>query len=123
MSPSLLNEFRFGVSRETDRRGPPPGAPSVKDFGVAAIAPTSEPAIESISVSSYFSTGGNFPRVGFASVDTMRYARGRNTLNFGGAIERSRVNELSGTTQGGSFSFTGDITGRREREQISRINA
>jgi hypothetical protein len=49
-TPTLLNDFRFGVVRETDRRGPPSNAPSLASFGVMGVYPPSVPAIESISV-------------------------------------------------------------------------
>ena len=114
-SPSVLNEFRFGVARETDKRGPPPNAPSPQDFGVAGVPPTSIPSIEGITVTSYFSTGtfppGSFPRVSFMWNDTIRWVRGRHAFAFGGSYERARLEELTETTKGATFNFSGDATG------------
>src|SRR5205823_4726080 len=81
-SPSLLNDFRFGVTRETTSRHPPEGTPNVRDFGVQNIYQTSNKAIESFSVSGYFSFGqfadSIFARTTFDWYDTVRWIAGRH---------------------------------------------
>ena len=113
-SPNLLNDFTFGVERESDRRGPPSNSPTVAQFGVN-ITQGSVPAIEGITTSGFFGFGsfppGQFPRVGFSWNDTIRYHLGRHSISFGGAFERDRLNELAVTNSNGVFSFAGNITG------------
>ena len=114
-TPNLLNDFRFGVMRETDLRGPPANTPNVKQFGVN-IWQGAVPAIEStFSVSGFFSFGGfpqgYFPRAGFTWADTVRYVHGRHNLSFGGSFERDRLNEFTATNSSGVFAFSGDTTG------------
>ena len=50
-SPTLLNDFRFGVTREVTSRYPPTGVPNVRDLGVQNVYQTPTKAIESFGVS------------------------------------------------------------------------
>ncbi|MEO8594071.1 MAG: carboxypeptidase regulatory-like domain-containing protein [Candidatus Solibacter sp.] len=113
-TPNLLNDFRFGFSYESDRRGPPPNSPSVRDWGVA-ISQGSAPAIEGINVSGFFNFGsfpvGKFPRASFSWSDTARWNHGRHGITFSGQFERDRLNEYTETNQNGVFSFTNASTG------------
>jgi hypothetical protein len=43
--------------------------------------------------------------------DTLRWVRGRHTFAFGGSYERARLEELTETTKGATFNFSGDATG------------
>jgi hypothetical protein len=114
-SPILLNDFRFGVTREITSRHPPANTPNVTDFGVQNIYQTPDKAIESFGVSGFFSFGAFadsvFARTTFDWYDTVRWTRGRHSISAGGAFERARFNQNNRLFQNGTFSFTGDITG------------
>jgi Carboxypeptidase regulatory-like domain len=114
-TPTLLNDFRFGVTREVTSRHPPSNAPNVADFGVQNIYQTPNKAIESFSVSGFFSFGAFadsvFARTTFDWYDTLRWVKGRHSISLGGAFERARFNQNNLLFQNGTFSFTGDITG------------
>jgi hypothetical protein len=114
LSPNLLNDFRFGFARIVSNRQPPPGAPDVADFGVPIYQPPIK-AIQSISISGYFSTGANptarFPRTSYSVADDVRWTRGRHSFAFGGVVERDQLNMVNVLGLPGSFSFSGDTTG------------
>src|SRR5262249_6848012 len=86
-SPNLINDFRFGYHREVNNRFVPPGVPNVADLGVKVWQPLEYKAIESVSVSGFFSTGDNdaarFPRSTWTLADTMRWTKGRHNVAFG----------------------------------------
>jgi hypothetical protein len=113
-SPSVLNDFHFGFSYESDRRGPPSNSPSVQQLGVA-ISQGSAPAIEGITVTGFFNFGsfpvGKFPRASFSWSDTLRWVHGRHTVTVSGQIERDRLNEYTETNQNGVFTFQNATTG------------
>ncbi len=114
-TPTLLNDFRFGVTRETTSRHPPSNTPNVADFGVKNIYQTPSKAIESFSVAGFFTYGAFadsvFARTTFDWYDTLRWVKGRHSISLGGAFERARFNQDNLLFQNGTFSFTGDITG------------
>ena len=113
-SPDLLNDFRFGFMRIVSIRQPPANTPTVADFGVPIFQPPI-PAIQSISISGYFSTGANptakFPRTGFSYLDDLRWTRGRHSFAFGGIYERDQLNMVNVLGLPGTFTFSGDTTG------------
>ncbi|MGI8990779.1 MAG: carboxypeptidase regulatory-like domain-containing protein [Bryobacteraceae bacterium] len=115
LSPALLNDFRFGITRETTSRHPPANAPNVADFGVKNIYQTPNKAIESFNVSGFFGFGAFadsvFARTTFDWYDTLRWVKGRHAISLGGSFERARFNQNNHLFQNGTFSFTGDITG------------
>ena len=112
--PSLLNDFRVGFARTVSNREPPPGTPSVGDFGVNIFQPPVQ-TIQSLSVSGYFSTGdlptAMFPRTSFSWTDDVRWTRGRHSFAFGGVVERDRFNMVNTLGEAGTFTFSGDTTG------------
>ena len=114
-SATLLNDFRFGVTRESTSRHPPPNTPNVADFGVQNIYQTSDKAIESFGVSGFFSFGAFadsvFARTTFDWYDTARWVVGRHNIALGGAFERARFNQNNHLFQNGTYSFTGDTSG------------
>ena len=114
-SPTLLNDFRFGVTREITSRHPPANTPNVADFGVKNIYQTPDKAIESFGVSGFFSFGAFadsvFARTTFDWYETLRWVKGRHNIALGGAFERARFNQNNLLFQNGTYSFTGDITG------------
>ena len=113
--PTLLNDFRFGVTREITSRHPPPNTPNVTDFGVKNVYQTPNKAIESFNVSGAFGFGAFadsvFARTTFDWYDTLRWVKGRHTISLGGSFERARFNHNNHLFQNGTYSFTGDITG------------
>ncbi len=114
-SPTLLNDFRFGVTREVTHRAPPPGTPSVRDFGVQNIYQGPDKTLEGMTVSGDFSFGalakGYFARATFAWYDSIRWVKGRHNYSFGGSLERDRWNKLNDLNVYGVFTFSGDSTG------------
>ncbi len=113
---SLLNDFRFAFSRIVSIRQPPPDTPNVADFGVGIYQPTDVPKqIQSLGVSSYFSTGANptakFPRTSFYVLDDIRWVHGKHSFSFGGVFEKDQLNMVNVLGLPGTFSFTGDTTG------------
>jgi hypothetical protein len=113
-SSNLLNDFRFAFARIVSIRQSPPNAPSVGDFGVPIFQPTPK-LIQSLSVSSYFSTGANptakFPRTSFTMLDDVRWVHGKHSFAFGGLFEKDQLNMVNVLGQAGTFTFTGDTTG------------
>jgi hypothetical protein len=112
---NLLNDFRFAFARIVSIRQPPPGTPNVADFGVPIYQPTTDKAIQSLSVSSYFSTGANptakFPRTSFIVLDDVRWVHGKHSFAFGGLFEKDQLNMVNVLGLPGTFTFTGDTTG------------
>ncbi len=113
--PNAINDFRFGVTRETTSRHPPTNTPNMTDFGVKNLYQTPSKAIESFGVSGFFSFGAFadavFARSTFDWYDTLRLVKGRHSIAVGGAFERARFNHNNLLFQNGTYSFTGDITG------------
>ncbi|MCU1261029.1 MAG: TonB-dependent receptor plug [Bryobacterales bacterium] len=113
--PSLVNDFRIGYHRETNERFVPPGAPNVNDFGVKIAEPTAYKAIESVSVSGFFSIGdgtdARYPRATWTLSDTLRWIRGRNSVAVGFRGDLLRLDELNLFNEFGAYTFNSNITG------------
>lgn len=114
-SSKLLNDFRFGFTRIVSIRQPPIGTPTVADFGVPIYQPPTAPAIQSVSISGYFSTGGlptaKFPRMEYSYTDDLRWVHGKHSFAFGGIYARDSFNMVNVLGLPGTFSFSGDTTG------------
>lgn len=114
-SSNLLNDFRVGFSRIVSIRQPPAGTPTVATFGVPIYQPTTAPAIQSISVSGYFSTGAlptaKFPRTDFSYTDDLHWVHGKHSFAFGVIFEKDQLNMVNVLGLPGTFSFSGDTTG------------
>lgn len=114
-TPSLINDFRFGYHREANDRFVPPGAPNVNDFGVHVNEPTAYKAIESVSVSGFFSIGdgtdARYPRGTWTLSDTLRWNHGRNNLAVGFRGDWLRMDELNLFNEFGSYTFSSNFTG------------
>jgi hypothetical protein len=114
-SSKLLNDFRFGFTRIVSIRQPPIGTPTVATFGVPIYQPPTAPAIQSISISGYFSTGANptakFPRTDYSYTDDLRWVHGKHSFAFGGIYEKDSLNMVNVLGLPGTFSFSGDTTG------------
>ncbi len=114
-SPTLLNDFRFGVTREVTHRSPPPGTPDVRDFGVQNIFQGPDKSIEGMTISGFLKFGdlgeGYFARTTFAWYDSLRWVLGRHNIALGGAFERDRWDKLNALNEYGIFTFSSDATG------------
>ena len=113
-SPSLLSDTRFTFYRVSSARIPPPGAPSVRDFGVNIYTPNPN-SIENISVSGSFGTGDDpvavYARTGYEFTEQVFWTRGRHSVIFGGEVAAIGLNENNQARLPGSFTFTGDYSG------------
>ena len=114
-SSELLNDFRMGFTRIVSIRQPPAGTPTVATFGVPIYQPPTAPAIQSISISGYFSTGANptakFPRTDFSFTDDLHWVHGKHSFAFGGIFEKDQLNMVNVLGLPGTFTFSGDTTG------------
>ena len=108
--PNLINDFRFGYSREAARRGPASTVPSVKALGSNIPFQPATNAIQQIRVNGFFNFGDNptasFIRNNFTWSDDVSWVAGRHDLRFGGVIERSRVDLNNLFFQPAEFSFS-----------------
>ena len=115
ISPSLLNEFRFGYNRVHSRRAPPSGAPGMKELGARLPLYPSLPSIAEINAVGFFNIGDNleakFVRNGFEWNDQASWTLGRNSIQFGGEIARYRVDIVNEFRRAGHFVFRGNVTG------------
>ncbi len=88
MTPTLLNEFRFGFNKFASSRYPPTGVPSMRDLGVRLPIYPTDPSISEIQAVGFFNIGDNlfatFPRHGIEINDRVNWAKGRHQVQFGG---------------------------------------
>jgi len=107
---NLINDFRFGYSREAASRGPAINVPSVKSLGSNIPFQPATNAIQQIRVNNFFSFGDNpsasFVRNNFTWSDDVSWVTGRHDLRMGGVIERSRVDLNNLFFQPGEYSFS-----------------
>ncbi|MGA2772233.1 MAG: carboxypeptidase regulatory-like domain-containing protein [Bryobacteraceae bacterium] len=112
-SPAVVNVFTLNFAREADQRGAPLGSPSVADFGVNIWQPPDK-ALQSISVSGFFTIGDNpkarFTRNNWTLNNDLHWVRGNHTLAFGVHAEISRMDIDSQYQEPGAFTFTADTT-------------
>ena len=112
--PNLLNEFRFTYWRLKSSRGPAPQSPNMTDFGVTNIVQSVPKAIQSISVSGFFSIGENplaaFPRQGFTWADDSSWVHGSHDFRFGVSADWNRVEQVNNYGEDGFYTFTSDVT-------------
>jgi Carboxypeptidase regulatory-like domain len=111
--PGLLNDFHLNYSRENSIRGPLSTIPNLNDFGVKLYQPPAK-AIESISVSGFFSFGDNpparFTRTNYTFADDLHWVKGRHSWAFGAHAEISRVDLDNQFLRSSTESFTSDVT-------------
>ena len=107
--PSLVNDFRFSFAREKASRGPAGTVPSVQTLGSMIPFQPAAHAIQQIRVNGFFSFGDNphaaFVRNNFTWSDDASLVKGKHDLQFGGIIERSRVDLNNLFFQPAEFSF------------------
>jgi hypothetical protein len=112
---NVLNEFHFSYSRESATRGPSPNAIGVRDLGVTIPFQPTQNAIQSISVSNFFSFGdnpnGKFVRNNYSFNNNTSWIMGKHTFHFGGTLELSQVLIRNFFRQPGLFTFDGSNSG------------
>src|SRR3989441_7720098 len=112
---NLINDFRFGYSREAAQRGPASTVPSVKTLGSNIPFQPGTNAIQQIRVNGGFSFGDNpnasFVRNNFTWSDDVSWVVAKHDLRFGGVIERSRVDLNNLFFQPAEFSFCNPTPG------------
>ncbi len=121
LSPSVVNEFRFGYNRfrnsnlqqnafERNVVGELGGIPGIATpepiiFGIPAIG---------ITGFTGFGETGTAPNLTrshvFQWIDNVSVIRGRHSMRFGAEIRRDRYNQIGNQFPRGSFSFTGQAT-------------
>jgi len=108
-SPRLVNDSRFGYSREVSHRGPSPSAANVTAFGTSLPFEPTPSAIQGVGVKGGFTFGDNpaafFTRNNFTWSDDVGWEKGKHDIHFGGTIERSRVDLNNQFNQPGIFGF------------------
>ncbi len=113
-TPTLLNDFRASVARETSSRGPADGSIDVTQLGVKIYSPPGDHIIESLGVSSFFSIGqsdpATFTRDQYWLADDVSWVHGKHNLMFGVDATRAWVLIRNQFHQPGAFSFTADVT-------------
>ena len=84
------------------------------DFGVTNIVQSMPKAIQSISVSGFFSIGENplaaFPRQGFTWGDDVSWVHGSHDFRFGFSANWSRAEQVNNYGEDGFYTFTSDNT-------------
>jgi len=116
LSPTLLNEFRFGFNKFGSSRYPPTnGVPSMQDLGVRLPIYPSDPSISEIQANGFFNIGDNlfasFPRHGFEVNDRVNWAKGKHQVQFGGEVAFQDVKIRNEFRRAGHFQFNGSVTG------------
>lgn len=112
--PNLLNDVRASYVREAPQRAPASNVPNVTDFGVQNIWQPPVNAINGIQADGFFSFGDDPParfiRNNFSFSDDVHWVHGKQSLAFGGYVERSRVDINNLYLQPATFEFSGFAT-------------
>jgi hypothetical protein len=115
-SPTVLNDWHFGYTRQFSQRGPAPGVPTFQTLGMVVNQGIPEaPFIEGVNVSGFFSAGDNtiagFTRNGFEMADRVSWVKGRHSLSFGFAIDKQRADIRNLFLRPGTATFSGNVSG------------
>ena len=112
-TPHVLNNLILSYQREGSIRGPVGGTINVADLGVNIYQPPTK-AIQSISVSGFFSIGdnptGTFKRSNVTLADDVHWVRGQHDMAFGFHGELSRIDVVNQNGLPGTFSFNATTT-------------
>ncbi len=123
-TPSILNEFRIGYSRDHQAYTPQQnGSALLQQFGITDISPSSFPGMPTIKLNG-FSPIRDQPysfsvSEAYELLDNLTMVKGRHTLKMGISERYSRPNQsfvpvdptYSGASDYGIFSFNGFATG------------
>jgi hypothetical protein len=111
LSSTTVNALRVSFSRNTQRTLPKELF-SASELGAKVYDYI--PKVMSLNVTSSFSLGGNFRRIGtnlYQLSDDVSMTRGTHQFGFGGRIAQSRTTAETGATIFPTFSFNGLQTG------------
>ena len=118
-SPTLVNEFRFGVTR-TVGYGAPAGTGTNygAQFGLPAPSDPSLWGFPEILITNYDQIGGppGFPNTYYSTnyntSDTLTWVKGSHLIKLGGDLLPSQIAETASTGERGIYQFTGFWTGQ-----------
>ncbi len=109
VTPSLVNQFLFGINRTDGKFVPPQSARSLADLGIRTFP---DPINKwDIDIGGYFriNTGdtNSFPRREFQFVDTARWTKGKHNMTFGGEVGWGLNDIVNNFRANGVWSFNG----------------
>ena len=115
-SPTVLNDWHFGYTRQFSQRGPAAGVPTFQTLGMTVNQGIPEaPFIELMNVSGFFQGGDNtiagFTRNGFEMADRVSWVKGSHSMSFGFSIDKQRADIRNLFLRPGTVTFSGNITG------------
>ena len=111
VSSTTVNAFRLSYSRNTQNQLPKQLF-SASELGAKVYDP--DPKVIILNVTSGFSLGGNFRRIGtnlYQVADDVSLTRGKHQFGFGVRVAQSRTVAETGATLYPTFSFNGAQTG------------
>jgi len=115
--PTLLNDFHFGYNRVHSRRAPPANVPGIRELGARLPLYPTLSSISEINVSGFFNIGDNleakFVRNGFEWNERLSWVKGRHSMQFGGEVQRYRVDIVNEFRRAGHFVFRGNTGNSR----------
>ena len=115
-SPTVLNDWHFGYTRQFSQRGPAAGVPTFQSLGMVVNQGIPEaPFIQRLNVSGFFSGGDNtiaaFTRNGFEMADRVSWVKGSHSMSFGFSIDKQRADIRNLFLRPGTATFNGNISG------------
>ena len=117
LSPTLINEFKFGYARGYNpRQGEIGGQKLIDTLGIQGIPRQPDDVINIPTVSinnfvSIFQVAQQYPgERTFQYIDQMTWIRGAHTVKFGGEFRPQHANDYA-TPMFGSYTFTNRFTG------------
>jgi hypothetical protein len=115
-SPNILNEARIGWVRVASSRAPPSASPDMRDLGMNITQQPTPKGLLGISVSGYWSRIGDeltakFPRENWTFGDRVVWVKGQHSISLGFSIDKERADIVNQYRTGGSFTFSGQVTG------------
>jgi hypothetical protein len=120
-SPTTINQVLFGLLVNPDRYNKVVNAqtPSFSTLGLAPfLAPNAYPGLPSIHIGSVELSSGDYRPLQYGDDDFIGYdnatlVRGKHTIEFGAAIQRTVLQEADGEVSDGRFYFNGAQTRNR----------
>ena len=117
-SGTMLNNFILSYQINNASRGPLPGAPNVKDFGVNVWQPDfsqiNQITVGNSTASNFFTIGDNpaatFRRNNYTLSDDFHWVHGSHTFSFGLHLEFAKVDIANDFQQPGIFVFNSNPT-------------
>ncbi|MCY4586348.1 MAG: carboxypeptidase regulatory-like domain-containing protein [Bryobacterales bacterium] len=122
LSPTMINNFRFGEDRALLNTNGPENAVNNPDWptalGLTGLSEIPEcNGAPSVAMSGFNAFGFTFQNCiitendNFHVVDNFAVIKGKHSLNFGGQFVRVRLKDIAGFTQTGRIAYTGQFSG------------